>query len=474
MSAQRQSECKTHSSQLKTFFARGHQMALAAFFLGLALGLGFCLMQQLWRNQQLLRLLGMLPEDDVGNSLPEIARLRRSIARVNQQLQQLEVQVQTWKQILQVAPTGYLQVDEENQLLWCNEQARQLLSIHNWEPEQLRLLLKVVRSYELDQLIEQTRQRQQPCECQWVFHPAIADGEAQRRGALTLRGYSWPLPAGQVGVFLENRQDFVALSQARNRWVSDLAHELRTPLTSIRLVAETLQGRLEPPLSTWVQRMLVETNRLIKLVQDWLDLIQMEADPSKNLKRKPLELQALIESVWQSLEPLAKQKQLSVAYSEPEKLLVDADESGLYRVFLNLFDNSIRYSPHQGTIQVSACLSPAQDAPTDAAGREQVQIDIIDAGPGFPEADLPYVFDRLYRGDPSRARGVWATNGLPPQAASGHSEILSSSSTGSGLGLAIVQQIVLAHGGTVTARNHPQTGGAWLQIHLFAPISRIA
>ncbi|MBW4496362.1 MAG: histidine kinase [Oscillatoria princeps RMCB-10] len=449
-------------------------MALAAFFLGLALGLGFWLMQQLWRSQQLQRLLAMLPEDDVGSSFPQMARLRRGIARVNQQMLQLETQLQTWEQILQVAPAGYLQVDEENQLLWCNEQARQLLSIHNWEPEQSRLLLKVVRSYELDQLIEQTRQRQQPSECEWVFHPAIADGEALRRGALTLRGYSWPLRAGQVGVFLENRQDFVALSQARNRWVSDLAHELRTPLTSIRLVAETLQGRLQPPLSTWVERMLVETNRLIKLVQDWLDLIQMEADPSKNLKRKPLELQALIQSVWQSLEPLAKQKQLSLAYSEPEKLLVEADESGLYRVFLNLFDNSIRYSPHQGTIQVSASLSPANVAPTEAAGREQVQIDIIDSGPGFPEADLPYVFDRLYRGDPSRARGVWATNGLSPQPASGNSQILSSSSTGSGLGLAIVLQIVLAHGGTVTARNHPQTGGAWLQIHLFPPGTRIA
>jgi len=52
---------------------------------------------------------------------------------------------------------------------------------------------------------------------------------------------------GQVGVFLENRQPLVDLSQTRDRWVSDLAHELRTPLTSIRLVVETLQEQLQPP-----------------------------------------------------------------------------------------------------------------------------------------------------------------------------------------------------------------------------------
>lgn len=430
-------------------------MAFVAFLLGLAVGLGLCLIQRLWLDRQYKSLLRTLPDEGLGDSLPALVRLRRAIAVANQNQHHLTEQLQTWQQILQVAPVGYLQVDEENQLLWCNQQARQLLSIQNWEPERLRLLLKVVRSYELDYLIEQTRTKAQPSQREWVFHPAVADAEAMERvRSLTLRGYSWPLPNGQVGVFLENRQDAVTLTQTRNRWVSDLAHELRTPLTSIRLVAEALQLRLEPPTRTWVERMLGETNRLIKLVQDWLDLISIEADPSKNLSLKMLELHSLIQTAWQTLEPIARPKQLNFVYSGPKNISLVADESRLTQVFLNLFDNSIRYSESGGTVEVEVMLLPSVENATN------VQINLIDSGPGFPECDLPYVFDRLYRGEPSRVRN----SSLAQQEA--EQTRLSTASTGSGLGLAIVRQIIIAHGGEVKAQNHPQTGAAWLQIVL--------
>lgn len=432
-------------------------MTLVVFFLGLAVGVGFWLLQQLLLQRQLQRLLAMLPSDVTEASLPKIVRLRRGIAIANEQRQQLVENLQIWQQILQVAPVGYLQVDEENQLLWCNQQARQMLNIQHWEPERSRLLLKVVRSYELDQLIEQTRQSQQTTQQEWVFHPAIADAEAVTQSrALTLRGTAWPLPAGQVGVFLENRQEIVDNSAARNRWVSDLAHELRTPLTSIRLVAEALVERLQPPARVWVERMLTETNRLIQLVQDWLELMQLEADPSNKLTRKPIELGALIQSAWQTLEPLTSQKQLSLAYSATENFWIEADESSLFRVFLNLFDNSIRYSPSKGTIQVNVTVSPVSPF--------YLQIDLIDSGPGFPEADLPRVFERLYRAENSRARSIFTADSPSPQAAA--SSASPSPSSGSGLGLAIVRQIILAHGGSITAKNHPQTGGAWLSIQL--------
>lgn len=430
-------------------------MALVVFLLGLAVGLSLSLIQRLWLNRHYKSLLRTLPDEGLGDSLPALVRLRRAIAVANQNQNHLEQQLETWQQILQVAPVGYLQVDEENQLLWCNQQARQLLSIQNWEPERSRLLLKVVRSYELDYLIEQTRTKAQPSQREWVFHPAVADAEAMERvRSLTLRGYSWPLPNGQVGVFLENRQDAVTLTQTRNRWVSDLAHELRTPLTSIRLVAEALQLRLEPPTRTWVERMLGETNRLIKLVQDWLDLISIEADPSKNLSLKMLELHSLVQTAWQTLEPIARPKQLNFVYCGEKNISLVADESRLTQVFLNLFDNSIRYSESGGTVQVEVILLPSVENPTN------VQINLIDSGPGFPECDLPYVFDRLYRGEPSRVRN---SSGDQQQVEQSR---LSTVSTGSGLGLAIVRQIIIAHGGEVKAKNHPQTGAAWLQIVL--------
>ena len=433
---------------------------IVAFFLGLATGIGFWQWRQDLLYQQMRQMLELLQTGGAeGTSLPMVSRLRRGVALAKQHRERLEMEIQTWQQLLEAAPVGYLHIDEENQLLWCNEQARQLLQIQRWEPGQVRLLLELVRSYELDQLIEQTRHDRQPSQIEWEFHASIADAQAMGDGrspsvryaqSLQIRAYSLPLPSGQVGVFVENRQPLAELSQSRDRWVSDLAHELRTPLTSIRLVAENLQGRLQPPYSRWVEQMLQETNRLITLVQNLLDLSRLERDPSKYLYLKPVELQSLIQSVWQTIEPFARQKQLNMVYCQTQPITLNADASRLTQVFLNLFDNSIKYSPPQGIIRVEVNLLACED------DTDKVQVNIIDEGTGFTESDLPHVFERLYRGDESRQR---------QQTSSGSSEA-SPVSSGSGIGLAIVRQIILAHGGSIAARNHPETGGAWLQIEM--------
>ena len=426
-------------------------MNLIPFLLGLMIGIGFWLWQHNQLQRKLRHLLRTSQTDSSEVSLPIIPLLRREVALQQQYKQQLQEQLQTYENLLSVAPIGYLQVDEENQLLWCNEQARKVLGLQKWEPGQVRLLLELVRSYELDQLIEQTREQQQPLTREWVFHPPYADAAAMVGvQSLSLQASSWSLPHGQVGVFLENLQPLVDLSQSRDRTVSDLAHELRTPLTSIRLVAETLQDQLEhPTMRRWVDRLVPEVDRLINLVQTWLERSQLEVNPSKQLKRQRVEVRSLIYSVWQTLEPMAVQKQLGLIYSEPEPVWLNADQFRLHRVFLNVLDNSIKYSPLQGTIRVSVHLLTA------TAASNHVQINIIDSGSGFPSSDLPHVFERLYRGDSARTRQTASLSNSP-----------SPVSTGSGLGLAIVQQIILAHGGSVKAMNHPDTGGAWLQIEL--------
>jgi two-component system, OmpR family, phosphate regulon sensor histidine kinase PhoR len=434
-------------------------MTLLAFLLGLALGIGFWLWQQRRLQRQLKQMLGTLQTDASGNSLSVVSSLRLEIARANKHREALEKELQTRRRLLDVSPCGYLQVDEENRLLWCNEQARQLLQIDRWEPGNLRLLLELVRSYELDQLIEQTRQLQHPDILEWVYHPSCLDGEAMGKvRSLTLRASSWPLPQGQIGVFLENRQPLVDLDQSRNQWVSDLAHELRTPLTSIRLVAEALQGRLEPPASRWIDQLLRETNRLIELVQNWLELSNLEKNPNKSLTYQSVELRSLIDSAWRTLEPLAQQKQLSLAYGGPDSLLLEADQARLTQVFLNLFDNSIKHSPLQASIwvKVSRLESRTAESQGDEKLASTTQIDIIDSGSGFSDTDLPHVFERLYRGDASRQRQL-----DPSQAAK-----TSAVTSGSGLGLSIVKQIIQAHNGSIEAKNHPETGGAWLQIKL--------
>ncbi|NEO41724.1 MAG: HAMP domain-containing histidine kinase [Moorea sp. SIOASIH] len=429
-------------------------MNLLAFLLGLALGIGLWLWQQHQLKRRLQQMLGTLQVDATSNSLSAVSRLRQAIAIANHQREVIEQELQTWQEVVQVAPLGYFLVDEENQLLWCNQQARQLLHIHHWESGQIRLLLEWVRSYELDQLIQTTRQQQEPGICEWVFHPSCLKGEAMgEMRSLYLRASSWPLPQKQVGVFLENQQPLVELCESRNQWFGDLAHELRTPLTSISLVAETLQSRLEAQESRWVDKMLAEVKRLIQLVEDWLEISKLKQDPTPHLNCQSIELKSLIFRVWQTLELLAQQKNLTLAYNGPNQLYLEADPSRLTQVFLNLFDNSIKHSPPQAAIRVEVNAISSQEA---AVCDTWIQIKVIDAGDGFAESDLPRVFERLYRGDHSRAREQSNySNGDPLPVR-----------RGSGLGLSIVQQIIEAHGGSILATNHWETGGACIEIAL--------
>ena len=424
-------------------------MFLLGFLLGLAVGLGFWVWQLVHLNWYLERLLQPLnsPSQKMTNiKLLLRPRLRQEIAIVNRQRQDLQQSLSTYQELLDFAPLGYLQVDEENQLLWCNQQAREILYLQRWQPGQVRLLLELVRSYELDQLIEQTRDWQKPQLQEWVFHPPCEDAKVMTQlKSMFLRASTLPLPTGQVGVFLENCQPVLDIKQERDRSFSDLAHELRTPLTAIRLVVETLLTRLEPPLDRWVNRLMQEVDRLINLVQSWLELTQIENNPTMQLNLEMVEMRSLIASAWQTLEPIAQLQSLSIAYSGLESIKIQGDKSRLYQVFVNLLDNSIKYSPLATTIHIETKIITVDY-------RQILEINIIDAGIGFAISDLPHVFERFYRGDKARYRSpvneVNSTTGI----------------AGSGLGLAIVQQIVIAHGGSIQAMNHPDTGGAWIRV----------
>ncbi len=391
---------------------------------------------------QLKKILTASPDiEDLVPTLSPTSLVRREILYLQEQCQQQAEELQKQQHILDLAPVGYLHIDGDNHLLWCNQQAQQLLHIDRWKPGQVRLLLELVRSYELDQLIEQTRETQTPQVKEWVlYQTAYVNHSFINNRAITLKGLSYPLPQKAVGVFLENQQPLVELSRSREQAFSDLTHELRTPLTAISLVAETLQTRLQNPERRWVEQLLTETDRLIHLVENWLDLSQLENNPHQNLSYESLELRELILSAWKTLEPLAQNKQVTLDDSGLSEIQFSGDRSRLYQVFLNLFDNSLKYSPPQSIITVTLGLTDNDQA---------IQIDIIDQGSGFSQGDLPYIFERLYRGESSRTR-----TGTDSQ----------SRRQGSGLGLAIAQEIVHAHGGSIVAQNHPDLQGAWIKL----------
>jgi two-component system phosphate regulon sensor histidine kinase PhoR len=349
------------------------------------------------------------------------------------------------------------------------------------------LLLELVRSYELDALIEETRSSEKPQQHDWVFYPVSPDPtQLSQQQPCALRGYGFPLLTGEVGIFLENRQEAVTLMQQRDRWASDVAHELKTPLTSIRLVAETLHSRLDPALQGWVERLINETIRLSNLVQDLLDLSQIDLGYNQSLNLKVVNLAELVASAWLNLEPLARKKQLHLEYQGSPDLLIQVDETRLYRVLINLLDNSIKYSPPWQAVRVAVELESAEGIDSDSS--EWVHLEVIDYGPGFPEEALPHVFERFYRADPARSQRLIQNSyqSCPLVSVEEASSPVKESSeqhftpselhprNSSGLGLAIVKQIVEAHGGSVHARNHPEAGGAWIKVFLpWKPLHRL-
>ncbi|WP_299487064.1 HAMP domain-containing sensor histidine kinase [Acaryochloris sp. IP29b_bin.137] len=453
-------------------------MELVWFLVGLGCGLGLLAIFAHRYNDRLEQIIHALPSEHYQSALSPLSRLSRVTHALQDELQRNEQEILGWQDVLYRSPIGYLQVNGVDNLYWINERACDLLSIHHrsWETLPNCLLLEVVRSLELDQLIRQVRTHQQEHQIDWNLH------HSERSQEKPLRAVGIPLPKGHVGVFIEDRTEAKNLADDRDRWTSDVAHELKTPLTSIRLMVETLEQQVSWQHRTHIDRLLQEVIRLSDLVKDLLELSRITFNQAQTLQRQSINVPSLIHKAWLNLEPLAQQRNLSLFYQGLEDFILEVDKNRLYRVFLNLLDNAIKHSPIDQPILVQVETETASPQPGEP--NQWLCIDIIDTGSGFSAEVLPHVFKRFYRSDPSRVRSTFSLNqsellerqsssSLEPTATSilvsGSEPELPATATsqgGSGLGLAIAQQIILAHGGTIRARNHPQTGGAWLQILL--------
>ena len=239
-----------------------------------------------------------------------------------------------------------------------------------------------------------------------------------------------------------------SIEASRRQWLGDVAHELRTPLAAMRAEIEAVQDGIRPFDDKTALRLHRQVMRLIQLVGDLrasLDAAGTSA-PSAQVPVHPL---SLLAEALASMRPRLAQAGIDVDTTGLDALaaqgaaqpapLVRGDAQQLHQVFLNLLENSLRYTDAGGLLRIAARLLP----PADGAPQLQVQLD--DSAPGVPAHELPRIFDRLYRAETSRNRD--------------HG--------GSGLGLAICRAIVLAHGGTLTAEPSPLGG---LRITLQLPL----
>ena len=331
--------------------------------------------------------------------------------------------------LLGIAPVGWLIVDHADVVQLLNPRAEQLLDIPGAALPTHQPLAEVCGDAALLELIANTRLRNRIQRLAW------------QRDDQELELYGMPGHAGWVAVVLLSRRSLEAQLEQQERWVSDVAHELRTPLTALLLVGDSLAAQVNSGNALLVERLQRELLRLQELVSDLLELSRLEnVMPSPAAPQPLVALESVVEQAWSGLRPLADPRGVRLALdinpADGGGPVVRGDRSRLHRLVYNLLDNALRYSPDTGVIRVSL----------DRAG-SWCQLAVRDQGPGLSQEDQERMFERFYRGDPSRAR---------------------SRRGGSGLGLAIVRQIALTHGGRVQAGNHPE-GGAQLELLLPLP-----
>ncbi len=209
----------------------------------------------------------------------------------------------------------------------------------------------------------------------------------------------------------------------RRALVEDVAHELRTPLTSLRGYTEALADQVAEPTPEMLRTVHEEIERLTRLVEG---LDQLARDDSRDdpPRSDALDLAAMVRRALELAFPELVQRRIQVAFDEPMALpALRGDADAIGQVLTNLMQNAARYTDDGGRITIQL-----------AAEGDAVRCTIENSGDGIPPDQLPLIWERLHRVDPSRAR----------------------SSGGAGIGLAIVRQIVEAHHGTVGATS---TGG---------------
>jgi len=272
-----------------------------------------------------------------------------------------------------------------------------------------------------------------------------------------------------------------ALDRLKSEFVSNVSHELRTPLAAIRVSVENLldgvAGDVAPPVHTYLDRIQANSDRLVRLITDLLDLSRIE-EGRLELRQEPLRLPALLTEALETLAPVAREKglELHLARGVPETAVL-ADRDKLAQVLVNLVGNAIKFTPAGGRITVSAAIrdprpaasrplagegaaaagaharggpvpAPPSDAPSAASDEPPaMEIAVEDTGEGIPPEEREAIFEKFHQ---VRRAG----RGRAP---------------GTGLGLAITKSLVELQGGRIRVESQVGRGSVFRVLLPLAP-----
>jgi len=244
----------------------------------------------------------------------------------------------------------------------------------------------------------------------WEFRPPAEASLAKELTPLT----------GAIEAVVARLQE--AFRQQRD-FTSDAAHELKT---SVAIVKSTLQSLLQRPrpekeYRAGLEGLLEDCGRLEDLLGRLLRLTRIEQGAENGIKRKLglTEITSTCEAAVSRIQAMAEARNIEIQLAAPEEVHLQGDPEDLELIWVNLLENAVQYSPEGSKVVIRV----------ERDGDGTAYVAVQDAGPGIPEEQLPHVFERFYRGDPSRSR----------------------STGGFGLGLAICKAIVNVYGGQIRA-----------------------
>jgi signal transduction histidine kinase/HAMP domain-containing protein len=231
--------------------------------------------------------------------------------------------------------------------------------------------------------------------------------------------------ARRVAVGIENARLYYEVRQSvrtRDDFLSAVAHELKTPLTVISGTAQLLRRRMQEDERTTnapsIDRIMSAVGRMTAFIEELLELVRRQADPTLQLNRAPTDLAELVRRVTSELTELSRGQVVEIE-TDGEPVIGDWDAVRLERAIANVLGNAFKYNSASGRVIVRIGIEDSSESRVAFCA-------VSDEGIGIPEADVARIFDRFARGSNVAGR-----------------------ITGSGVGLTIVRQIVEQHGGTI-------------------------
>jgi signal transduction histidine kinase len=227
----------------------------------------------------------------------------------------------------------------------------------------------------------------------------------------------------------ETNQRLLELDRVKSQFFANVSHELRTPLTLLLAPLETLirerGASLEPEMRQLLFIMQGNGLRLLKLINDLLDLVRLESGKME-VKREPVAMDSFLRGLGNAVKKAAEDRGIRVEIvSDPTVGTILTDSDKLERILLNLLFNALKFTPAGGAVHVRA-----------ARENGELALQICDTGAGINEGQLPFIFDRFWQADTSSQRKYG----------------------GMGIGLAIVKELVEIQGGKVAVRSEVGKG----------------